>query len=80
MVGETTIFTPVDMDTPPQNEENHFHEAPVPNDPPLTERVVDEPLQIGEFPEIDEGEVELLLNETNTLAHEVVFVGLCART
>ena len=41
------IRDPVPSNVPPQLAEYHFHEAPVPNDPPTSERSVDDPLQIG---------------------------------
>jgi hypothetical protein len=46
LVGETAIVAPVPTKVPPQLPEYQVQAAPVPNDPPVTDNVV-EPLQIG---------------------------------
>ena len=46
--GLTLILDPAPTDVPPQDPEYHFHEAPVPKEPPLTESVVMSPLQMVE--------------------------------
>ena len=53
--GLTDMDEPVPMEVPPHDPEYHFHEAPVPNEPPLTESVVLPPGQILVVPEIPVG-------------------------
>jgi hypothetical protein len=47
VVGFTVIDVPVPMYVPPQLAEYHFHEAPVPSEPPCGVRVVLCPAQMG---------------------------------
>ena len=44
--GDTTTEAPVPTKVPPQLPEYQFHDAPVPSEPPLTDKVVF-PEQIG---------------------------------
>jgi hypothetical protein len=41
--GETVIEAPVPSAVPPQEPEYHFHEAPEPNDPPISVNVTTPP-------------------------------------
>ena len=58
---------------PPQLPEYHFHEAPVPNDPPVTDNVVEFPEHMV-FGSADapDGAVDEVLTVTVTLAQDVV--------
>ena len=47
LAGDTVIKAPVPIKVPPQVPEDQVHAAPVPNEPPLTVKVVDCPEQIG---------------------------------
>ena len=73
-VGATVIDGPVPIETPlPQPPAYHFHEAFVPNEPPVTLRSVLCPRQrIGETADAPVGFVEGVLTVTVTDAHEVV--------
>ena len=52
---------PVPTGVPPQLPEYHFQEAPVPNDPPETDKVVELPEQTEIVPVIYVGETETVL-------------------
>ncbi len=53
--GDTLIEFPVPTNVPPQLPLYQFHVAPVPKLPPVTVRVVDDPLQMVVMPEIPVG-------------------------
>jgi hypothetical protein len=58
---------------PPQLPEYHFHEAPVPNKPPVTVNVLELPEHIGfGFAEAPVGDVDEVVTVTVTLAQAVV--------
>lgn len=70
--GDTAMDEPVPANTPPQLPEYHFHDAPVPSEPPETESVV-EPPQIGlGLAEAPVGSVDKALLVTVTEAQLVV--------
>ena len=66
---------------PPQLPEYHFHDAPVPNDPPVTVNVLEFPEQteLGFAVTLD-GVLEFVLTVTVTLAQDVVLQSPSALT
>jgi hypothetical protein len=67
------MVAPVPMDAPfPQPPAYHFHDAPVPNVPPLTLILVFDPMQIGEDIALaPDGLEEGIFTVTVTVAHVV---------
>ena len=59
-VGDTLILGPVPADVPLQEPVNHSATAPVPSDPPVTDKVVDAPLQMLVVPVMPVGITEEL--------------------
>jgi hypothetical protein len=60
---------------PPQLPEYHFHEAPVPNEPPVTVNVLEFPEHTGfGFAEAPVGAVDEVVTVTVTLAQAVVIL------
>lgn len=60
LVGETLIVAPVPSNVPPQEPEYHFHDAPVPKDPPTFDKVIAPPqdglgLAVAEVGAMDTG-------------------------
>ena len=72
---------PVPTDAPPQLPEYHFHEAPSPNEPPVTAKVLGLPEQteVG-FAEAPVGAIDEAVTVTVTLAQVVVLQLPSART
>lgn len=70
--GDTAMEAPVPASVPPQPPEYHFHDAPVPSEPPVTLSVVAPP-QIGlGLAEALVGSVEGVFNVTVTETQPVV--------
>jgi len=80
-VGLTLTLVPDPAEAPPQLPEYHCQEAPVPNEPPVKDSVVDCPTQMVEaVAEALDGAVELLFRFMVTDAHDVVLHGPIALT
>ena len=81
-VGLTLIVAPVPIDAPlAQPPAYHFHEAPVPNDPPTTLIFVLLPKQIGEDAALAPvGFIEAVFTVTVTDAHNVLLQSPSALT
>ena len=58
LVGLTVMLLPVPAGVPPQEPLNHSMMAPVPKEPPETDKVAEEPSQIPVGPEIVVGATE----------------------
>jgi hypothetical protein len=52
LAGVTVIVEPVPTSVPPQEVEYHFQTAPVPKDPPVTDKEVLAPIQSAEAPAV----------------------------
>ena len=77
----TVIELPVPAGVPPQLPVYHFHDAPVPNDPPVTVNVTSPPEHTGfGLTVAPVGAVDSLFTVTVTLAHVVVLQSPSART
>ena len=71
--GLTLIVLPLFTKVPPQDPLYHFHDAPVPSEPPLTVIFVLLPIQmVGEVAEALVGFVEAVFTCTVTCAQVVV--------
>ena len=72
IVGVITGDTPDITYVPPQEPVNQFQLAPVPREPPVTDKVVEAPLhKIAGEAEAEVGAVDNELTVTATLTHEV---------
>lgn len=71
-VGETEIELPVPTDVPPHEPVYHSAVAPVPAEPPLKVKVVDDPEHIVVVPVMLVGAVLFVLTVTNCDAQAVV--------
>jgi hypothetical protein len=65
--GLTEILLPVPIDVPLQEPLYHFQLAPLPNAPPLTLKVVEEPLQTIVVPVIEDAGLEVSRTVITTL-------------
>ena len=65
-VGVNVMLEPVPSKVPPQEPEYHLHEAPVPNEPPLTVKVVGSPQVVVRLADADDGSVEGVFTVTVT--------------
>jgi hypothetical protein len=71
--GDTEIELPVPTGVPPQLPEYQCHEAPVPNEPPVTVNVLEFPEHTGfGFAEAPVGAVDEVVTVTVTVAHVVL--------
>ena len=68
------------MNVLPQPYLYHFHIAPVPRLPPINVIIVDEPLQIVEFPEIESAIIEVVSTDILIDKQEVVLQIPAAKT
>lgn len=65
-VGDKVILEPVPSNVPPQEPEYHRQEAPVPNEPPLTVKVVGSPQVVLGLADAEAGSVEGVFTVTVT--------------
>ena len=81
VVGLTASELPLPTAVPPQDPLYHWNAAPVPSDPPVTDKVVPLPVQIvpGEAP-ADAGAVDAVFTVMVTEAQAVVLQVPSART
>lgn len=72
VVGDCVILEPVPTRVPPQEPVYHFHDAPVPKEPPLTVNVVGCPQVVLGLALAEVGSVEGVFTVTVTCAQVVV--------